>query len=383
MHEKWLSASSLHLWPLVLALACVGCTRRGETAVDTSTRRDTFPVAAPELRDVTITHEYVADVRAARYAEIRSRFRGIIESVSVDEGQEVKAGQVLFTINARARKQDLAVSRAATVAVEAELQAAQLELENTQLLTDKNVVSPAELARANSKVQMLRARLDEAKAAAGRTAVELDRAEIRAPFSGRINRIPFKTGSTIDEHAQLTTIGDTHEMLAYFSVTEREYLELNKAESNTDPRTVRLKLADGSTFAQEGAVDAVDSEIDAATGTIAYRARFANPQGLLKHGSSAKVVLEKKLLAALVVPQKSTFEVQGDVYLYAVDANNMVHARKIIVKERLDDVFVIDSGVGASDRFVLEGIQKIKDGLRIDVRTPTAAVQSAATSTRG
>lgn len=381
MHEKWLSASSLHIWPLVVAVACVGCSRRGETAVDTS--RETFPVAAPELRDIVITREYVADVRAARYAEIRSRIKGIVESVSVDEGQAVKAGQVLFTINARARKQDLAVSRAATGAVDAELHAAQLELENTQLLTDKNVVSAAELARAESKVQMLRARLDEAKAAASRTAVELDRATIRAPFDGRVNRIPFKAGSSIDENAQLTTIGDTHEMLAYFSIAEREYLELFNAESDASQRTVRLKLADGSTFTEQGTIDSVGSEIDAATGTIAYRARFANPAALLKHGSSAKVVLEEKLLAALVVPQKSTFEVQGDVYLYAVDENNMVHARKIIVKERLDDVFVIDSGVRASDRFVLEGIQKIKDGVRIDVRTPTAAVPSAAPSTRG
>lgn len=383
MHEKWASVSSVRLWGVVLAFACAACARRGESAVDTAARTETFPVAAPERRDVVIAHEYVADVRAARHAEIRSRIRGIIESVSVDEGQAVKAGQILFTINARARKQDLAVSRAATGAVEAELQAAQLEFENTKLLTDKNVVSAAELARAKSKVQMLRARLDEARAAAGRTAVELDRAEIRAPFDGRINRIPFKAGSAIDENAQLTTIGDTHEMFAYFSIAEREYLELIKSDSAARPRTVRLKLADGSTFSQEGAIDAIGSEIDAATGTIAYRARFANPDGLLKHGSSAKVVLEKKLHAALVVPQRSTFEVQGDVYLYTVDANNTVHAQKIMVKERLDDVFVIDGGIGANDRFVLEGVQKIKDGVRIGIRTPTAAVSSAAASTRG
>lgn len=370
-----LSASSILLWGL-LGLGGPSC-GRGESAVDTASKRETFPVAAPEVRDIVITHEYVADVRAARHAEIRSRFRGIIESVAVDEGQAVKAGQVLFTINARARKQDLAVARAAAVAVEAELQAAQLEVDNIQILADKNVVSPAELARAKSKVQMLRAKLDEARAATGRTAVEVDRAEIRAPFDGVIHRIPYKAGSVVDENAQLTTIGDTNEVLAYFSIAEREYLELQKLDAGSAPRGVRLTLADGTTFSHEGVIDAVGTEIDAATGTIEYRARFPNPERLVKHGSSAKVVLEKKLRGALVVPQRSTFEVQGDIYLFTVDPGGTVHARKIDVKERVDDVFVIQ-GLGPGDRFVLEGVQKIKDGVRIDVRAPTAAVPKAA-----
>lgn len=375
MPGRSVSASEILLWG-ALGLGCPSC-GRGESAVSAASERETFPVAAPEVRDIVITREYVADVRAARHAEIRARFSGIIESVAVDEGQTVKAGQTLFTINARARKQDLAVARAAAVAVEAELQAAQLEVDNVQMLADKNVVSPAELARASSKVQMLRARLDEARAASGRTAVEVDRAEIRAPFDGVIHRIPYKAGSAVDENAQLTTIGDTSEVLAYFAIAEREYLELQKLEAGSAPRGVRLTLADGSGFPHEGVVDAVGTEVDTATGTIAYRARFPNPERLVKHGSSAKVVLEKKLRGAIVVPQKSTFEVQGDIYLFTVDLDGAVHARKLDVQERVDDVFVIQ-GLGPNDRFVLEGVQKIKEGVRIDVRAPTAAAPTAA-----
>lgn len=378
MQVNVLHTSSLIASVLAIAAVCSACSRRGESAGEPSPR-GAFPVAAPERRDVVIKHEYVADVRAARHAEVRSRITGIVESVSVDEGQPVKAGQKLFTINARARKQDLAVAKAAIAAIEAEVAAAQLEVENTQLLADKNVVSAAELARAKSKVQMLRAKVNEARAAAGRTAVELDRAEIRAPFDGVINRIPYKAGSAVEANAELTTISDTHEVVAYFSIAEREYLGFVRSGAAT-PRSVRLTLADGSTFDQPGTVDAVGSEIDASTGTIAYRARFPNPQGLLKHGASAKVVIEKKLRGALVVPQKSTFEVQGDVYIYTVDTNNTVHATKIEVKERLDDIFVIENGIDATHRFVVEGVQKIKDGLRIEVRAPTAAAPARAPS---
>lgn len=360
---------------MALALACVGCDREGAASVAPATAGDAFPIALPETRDVVISHEYVADVRAARHADIRSRYFGIIEAVAVDEGQAVKRRQKLFTINARSRKQDLAVSRAASVAVAAELEAARQEVTNVQLLADKNVVSPAELLRAKSKVQMLQARLDQAKAATGRTAVEVDRAEIRAPFDGVINRIPFKVGSAVDETVQLTTISDTREVLAYFAVAEREYLELVRGTGAAAPRTVRLRLADGTLFEELGTIDAVTSEIDAATGTIMYRARFANPSGIVKHGSSAKVVLETMLRAALVVPQKATFEVQGNVYLYTVDATGVARARKLEIRERVDDVYVIEAGLKAEERFVVEGVQKIKDGAHIDVRftMPAAA----------
>lgn len=369
MRSKRLSERPFAFGCVALVCLLAACRDGGERSAEAASARNVFPVAIPDVRDVTITREYVADVRAARHAEVRSRIAGIVETVSVDEGQAVERGQVLFTIHARARKQDLAIARAATAAAEAELQAARLELENTKLLADKNVVSAAELARARSKVDRLRAKVEEAKAATGRTAVELDRAEIRAPFDGVINRLPYKVGSAIDESSLLTTISDASEALAYFAIAEREYLELLKS-SAAGPRTVGLLTADGSTFPHTGTIDAVGSEIDAATGTITYRARFPNPDGILKHGSSAKVVLAKTLRSATVVPQKATFEVQGDVYMYTLDEKNTVHARKIIVKERTDGEYIIERGVGANERFVLEGLQKLEDGVRVEPRTP-------------
>jgi RND family efflux transporter MFP subunit len=336
-----------------------------------------FRVASPEVRDAVVEREYVAEVRAVRYAEVRSRFKGILEAVAVDEGQAVTAGKTLFMVNARALKQEVLVARAVTLGAEAELKAAQLELQNTKLLQEKNVVSHAELSLAESKVQTLRAKVEEAKATAERAAVEVGYAEIKAPFNGVINRVPKKAGSAIAEDELLTTITDTSEVFAYFRITEREYLELVASSAGDQPRTVGLRLADGTAFSAEGVIDAIESEFDRETGTLAYRARFTNPAGTLKHGSSGKVVIKTELRNALLVPQKSTFDVQGDLYLYVLDPNDVVGARRIGVKARVNEAFVVDRGIAREERFVLDGVQKVRDGQRIEVAPPAAARASA------
>ena len=334
-----------------------------------------LPVASPTVADRSIERAYVAEIRAVRHAEIRSRSKGVIEAVAVDEGQAVKAGDTLFSIDARALKKEVLAARAAAATAEAELRGGQLERENMQLLIDKNVVSKAEVAILDAKIQTLKAKVEEARAGAGRAAVELGYATIKAPFDGVVNRIPRKVGSAVAEDELLTTITDTSEVYAYFRVSEREYLEYSAA-SGERPKEVTLRLADGSTFPAAGVIDAIESEFDKDTGNIAYRAKFPNAAGTLKHGSSGKVVLATELRGALLVPQKSTFEVQGEVFVYALDADNTARARKLVPKARLADAFVVESGLQKDDRFVLEGVQKVKEGSRIHAR-PAANSEAA------
>jgi len=359
----------LALLGAVLWLGAPGCRDREVSAQAPEVQRS-FPVAAPVVEDVAVRREYVANIEAVRHAELHARIKGTLDAVEVDEGAHVRKGQLLFSIDARARKQDVAVARAATVAQQAELDAAELDVANTQLLADKNIVSNAELARVRSKAEMLRAKVQEAKALAERAKVELERADIRAPFDGVVDRIPRKAGNTVAEDTLLTTLSDTSEVFVYFSISEREYLDLVRSVPGAQPRRVSLVLADGSVFAHEGHIDAVAGELDPETGTLAYRARFTNPEGTLKHGSSGKVVIETVLKSAIVIPQSATFDVQGSAYVYAVDAKNVVHVRKLDVQQRLEDVFVIRSGLAANERFVVEGLQLVKDGMTIEPRTP-------------
>jgi membrane fusion protein (multidrug efflux system) len=357
------------------AASVSGCERRAQ-ATNEALPVEAYPVASPTVTDAVVPREYVGEVRAIRYAEIRARMSGVVEDVAVDEGQHVEAGEHLFSIGARHLKHDWAAAKAARAATAAELQSARLDEGNTQLLFDKSVVSAAPLGKAKARVQALEAKLAELKAGARQAEVRMGYARIEAPFSGTINRIPNKAGSAVAEEELLTTIADTSQVYAYFRLSERDYLRQRSA-LEVGERTVRLKLADGSMLAEPGVIDAVANEFDPETGTLALRARFDNEDGMVKHGSSAKIVLETKIPHAILVPQASTFEVQGDLFVYAVDESNAVHARKIVPKARLEHHFVVESGLTVDEQFVLEGAQKLRDGDVIAISSSGSAADGA------
>ncbi len=329
--------------------------------------RETFPTSRPKLINASDEREYVGKVMATRYAELRARVRGVVQKVAVDEGQLVKANQTLFTLSAHELQQRLHLARAETKTAEAELAVAILEENSAQLLLDKGVVSEAETALARSKVQSLAAKIEETKANVGQASIQLGFAQVRAPFDGVVNRLYHRVGSLVQEDDLLTTVTNTAEVYVYFQLSERDYLAYRE-RLTTSNSTVGLKLADGTLYPHAGEVDAVASEFDRDTGNLAIRARFTNPAGVLKHGASGTVLLSSQLENVLVVPQKSTFDVQGNLYVYVVDDNDVPHARKITPRLRLKDSFVIESGLDADDRFVLEGVQRITEGAAIDIQ---------------
>lgn len=357
------------LWLGCSTFACASSS--AQTAGNEAESKQSFVVVSPKPAEGAYEREYVGEVHAVRYAELRSRVKGIIEAVAVDEGQSVKEGQLLFSISAREQEQELLKARAQAKSAEAELSLSRLEQQNTKMLFDKNVVSNAELLLAGSKADALAAKLEEARASASQASINLTYAKVRAPFEGVVNRIPRKAGSVVGSEDLLTTLADTSSVFVYFRVSEREYLEYTSGGPQDRPKEVSFKLADGSALPDVGAIDTVESEISRDTGTLAFRAKFPNGRGALKHGSSGKVVLKTPVQSALLVPQKSTFELQGRIYVYALDAKNQVRAQEIVPKLRLKDAFVVASGLAAEDRFILEGVQKVKEGMRVDVVPPS------------
>lgn len=326
-----------------------------------------FPVAVPKRGTGTFEREYVGEVHALQRAELRARTRGVIESLAIDEGQPVNAGQLLFTVSVKELQQELRGARAAIVSASAELKAAQLEHANVKMLFERKIASPAELAQVEGKAAALAAKEEVAKAAEGRALVSLQYAEVRAPFDGVVNRIPRKVGSLVADGDLLTTVTNTREVFVYFRVSEAEYLEY-AAKGEALAKEVGFRLADGTLLAQPGVTDAVESEFDRNTGTIAFRAKFANEAGVLKHGSTGKVVVRSDLTDALIIPQKSTFEVQEHVYVYTVDSEGRARARRVVPKLRLKEGFVIESGLKPDERIIVEGIQHVREGLKIAVR---------------
>ncbi len=356
--------------PLVLSgmfftLLFTGCA--SEKKADTATGPKVYPVTQPLVLDTVYQKEYVTDIQSPQHVELRARVRGFLEKIHVDEGQEVQQGQLLFTLSGQEFREELRKANALLKSALAEAKMAEVEAKNTRLLVDKNVVSQSELAVAEAKLEAIEAKIDEAKADVSAAELNLSFAQVKAPFSGIINRIPNKQGSLIEEGTLLTSLSSNHSVFAYFNVSEKEYLEFIKNGKLQGKNSASLLLANGEMHTDKGTVETAETVIDKNTGSIAFRARFPNKGHVLKHGATGKVALYETLKNAVVIPQKSTFEVQDKLYLYVVGKDNKVERRSFVPKVRLSQLYVVESGLSPNEQFIYEGIQSAAEG---EVITP-------------
>ncbi|QHV94535.1 efflux RND transporter periplasmic adaptor subunit [Spirosoma endbachense] len=351
---------------LLMGAVLIGCT--GKEAQTDQPETLTLPVVKLARQSTTLKKEYVGTLEAVRNVEIRARVSGFLEKIFVDEGQPVRQGQLLFKLNEAEYQAELDKAKANLKSAVAGAKTAEVELGRVKLLVDKNVVSPSELELAKAKLDAARASIDEAKSMQDNAALRLSHASVKAPFDGVINRIPFKMGSLIEEGALLTSVSDTREVYAYFDVSEKEYLAyVKKHRKNPSEgiQTVEMLLADDSKYAHKGKIETVESVFEEGAGTIAFRARFPNPEKLLRHGSSGKIRLANDVDDALLVPQKAVFEVQDKNYVYIVDASNKVKSRSFVTQGRVDQYYLVQSGLEPGERVVYEGIQNVRDGMQI------------------
>ncbi|MBS7563286.1 efflux RND transporter periplasmic adaptor subunit [Mucilaginibacter sp. Bleaf8] len=310
-----------------------------------------FSVTSPVKMDTSVTKEYVSQIRSVRNIEIRAQERGYLQKIFVDEGQFVKAGQLLFKIMPK-------VYEAEMQKAQAEAEVAAIEVQNTKPLAERNVVSKNELAMANAKLNKAKAELALAKVHVGFT-------DIRAPFDGIIDRLPLKLGSLVDEGELLTSLSDNSQMFAYFNVSEPEYLSYEESVKSKGKVNVNLLMANNEVFKSPGVVETIESEFNNETGNIAFRAKFPNPDRLLRHGETGKVLMSVALKDAIIIPQKATYEIQDKKYVFVVDKNNVVKSREITIGAEMPDLYVISNGLSADEKILLEGVQKVRDNDKI------------------
>ena len=275
---------------------------------------------------------------------------GYLEAIKVKEGQAVKKGDVLFTI-----LPTLYLAQLKADLSEAEL--AQVEYDNTRKLVEQGVVSDQELKMAKARVSKALAKVKMAKA-------ELDFAKVKAPFDGIIDRLFEQEGSYIEEAATLTTVSDNSVMWVYYNVPEARYLDFQEATKNgrdPDSLDIELKLANHKIFPQKGKIGAIEADFNNETGNIKFRADFPNPERLLRHGQTGNVLVSQSLKDAVVIPQRATYEILADKYVFVIE-DCVVKQRKINIQHENDDIFVIESGLKAGEKIVLEGVRQVRDG---------------------
>jgi len=311
----------------------------------------TFKVTNPIYKDTSITKGYISQIHAIRHIELRAMEKGYLQKIAIDEGQKVKPGQSLFQIMPNIYQAELQKAVA-------ESETASIEYENTKLLADNDVVSPNELALA-------KANYNKAKAEVSLASTHLGFTSIKAPFEGLVDHLHVREGSMLDEGELLTTLSDNSKMWVYFNVPEAEYLDYIMNVDRTENEEVDLLLANNKTFNQTGIVETIEGDFNSETGNIAFRATFPNPDGILRHGETGSVLMTIPLEHALLIPQKSTFEVLDKRYVFVIGEDHIVRQKEITVAAELSHLFAIKDGITENDHILLDGIRLVKDNQKI------------------
>lgn len=323
-----------------------------------------YPLTSPVKMDTIINKDFVAQIQSVKNIEVRAQEKGFLEKIYVDEGQYVKAGQTLFRIMPQIYQAELLKARA-------EVEQASIELKNASTLASNNIVSKNERL-------MAKAKLDAANAEMKLAQIHLSFTDIKAPFSGIIDRIPLKLGSLIDEGDLLTTLSDNTNIYSYFNVSEPEYLNYQTNVADRGSQNVSLMMANGEMFNQQGEIQTIEGQFDNETGNIAFRAKFPNPEKLLRNGETGKIRMTLPLKNALIIPQKATYEIQDQKYVFVIDKNGVAKSKNIKIAYELPDIYVVASGVSPDEKILLEGVQKVKDDQKVKVKfqDPKKVLQS-------
>ncbi len=349
-----------HLPLLMLALAAVSCGKQQGNGRQAMPRTPSFPVVEVPGRNITVHTSYPVSITGLVNAEVRAKIPGYITEVLVDEGDRVKKGQPLFRLETRSLTEDASAAKA-------NVEAAQVGVDQLKPLVEQHIVSQVQLETAQ-------ARLAQAKAAYNSVTANIGYAHIDSPIDGFVGAIAYRQGSLVDPGSPmpLTTVSNTSEVYGYFSMNEAHYVDfLQKTPGTTLSEKVRhfppvkLQLANGDIYAHDGEIKAVTAQVDPSTGSVSFRATFPNPEHLVPNGSSGTILVPKQYEDAVLVPQESTYEQQGKVYVFQVLPDSTVTQRMIGVQDRVDNLYVVRSGIKAGDRIVAKGAGQLHDKERI------------------
>ena len=319
-----------------------------------------------------LTNSYPATIKGKQDVDIRPMVSGFITHLHVDEGSFVRRGQVLFTIDQTQYLAAVNQAKAAVESAKATVATQQLTVDNRRRLNEKNITSDYDLQMQENQLASAKAGLAQAEAALTNAQKNLQYTTVTSPTDGVVGQIPYRLGSLVSPSSAqpLTTVSDLSNMYAYFSMTERELLQMTESNGAEDILKsfpdVRLQLIDGSIYSETGHVETISGDIDMTTGSVNLRALFPNPKKVLRRGSTVNVVFPNNLENIILVPQSATFEVQDKRFVYVLQPDNTVKTTEITCHPVTDGKnFVVLDGLKAGDTIAIEGVQSLRDGAAI------------------
>ena len=332
-----------------------------------------YAVRTVQGQNADLQTTYPATIKGVQDVEIRPKVSGFITKLCVKEGQQVKAGQLLFVIDNVTYAAAVRQAKAAVNAAKAQLNTARLTYNNSEKLFKNNVIGSYELQSSKNAMESAAAQLAQAEAAYVSAKQNLDFCFVTSPANGVIGDLPYRVRALVSASSQqaLTTVSNNSTMQVYFSMTEKDLLDMTKTAGGVNAAissypAVKLQLADGSIYNHPGKVATVSGVIDPTTGTVSMRADFPNPERVLKTGASGSIVVPHTATSAVVVPQDAVVEVQDKHFVYVVGKDNKVKYTPVEINSQNDGKnYIITSGLHIGDRFVVNGVSSLQDGMEI------------------
>ena len=343
-----------------------------------------FPVETVGTNSASLQSTYPATIKGIQDVEVRPKVSGFITRVYVHEGQVVKAGQPLFSIDSETYQAAVRQAQASVNTARAQLNTARLTYENNKKLFDKKVIGQYELSTAQNTYATAQASLAQAMAALASAKETLSWCMVKSPAAGVIGSLPYKAGALVSASSvdPLTTVSDVSTVEVFFSMSENDILGLTKTAGSVtaalkDLPAVKLQLVDGSLYNHPGKVVKMSGVINSSTGAYSLIAHFANPERLLKSGGAGQIIIPRTDNHAIVIPQEATVSVQDKLFVYKVGKDNKVYYTEIKVNPQNDgNTYIVTSGLSVGDRIVVKGLTKLSDKMKIKPVTLAAYQKS-------
>lgn len=356
-------------------------------------KKEAFTLPTPEVyvttavqKDVPVTMELVGQTAGSKDVEIRARVEGYLDSVNFREGDYVKQGDLLYTIDPKPLEATVAQAKANVATAQAKLVQAQQDVDRLKPLAEQQAVSRRDYENSVSSRDAAKAQLDAAKAALDSAQLNLGYTRITAPLSGLADLSKVKPGNLVGrgESTLLTTISIIDPIYFTANLNEADYLRLAEQRKSIpvsvgERKKVDLVLANGEMYAEKGHLDAVQRSIDPKTGTLAARLVFPNPTRILRPGQYGRIrFVIDTLEGAVCVPQKAVAELQGVQQVVVVGADRKAEIRTVKVGPRYGELWAILEGLKAGETVVVEGLQKVKPGIEVSPKPVEAAAAAPA-----